>query len=59
MGADRTLVTSLVLDTNNGGIPATICACGVLLFIADGGHMAWRHIDNCPIAQEALSKAGE
>lgn len=44
-------VTSLVLDTNHGGVPVTICACGVLLFV---GNLAWRHIDACPHATSAI-----
>lgn len=45
-------VTSLVLETNKGGVPVTLCACGVLLVVIP---QAWQHIDNCP-AMAAAAK---
>jgi hypothetical protein len=36
--------TSFLLDTNYGGKPVTVCACGVLLMV---GPSAWQHIDEC------------
>lgn len=40
---------SFVLETNYGGIPVTVCACGAIL----RRHMsAWKHIDACPAMTE-------
>lgn len=38
-------VVSVILESNYGGIPVTICACGALLVV---GPSAWLHIDHCP-----------
>lgn len=36
---------SMVLETNVGGVPVTICSCGVLLLTA----MWSKHAERCPI----------
>jgi hypothetical protein len=40
-------VVSVILESNYGGIPVTICACAAVLV---AGPSAWLHIDNCPAA---------
>lgn len=39
---------SFVVETNYGGMPVTICGCGVLLL---RNMDAWNHIDQCPTMQ--------
>ncbi len=34
--SDRQMPVSMVLETNKGGVPVTICACGALLVILHG-----------------------
>ncbi len=38
-------VVSMVLETDKGGVPVTLCACGALLLAMSA---AWHHINNCP-----------
>ena len=48
--SDRPLpVLSFTMDTSQGGIPLTLCGCGVLLLRTK---MAWGHIDLCPTMAE-------
>lgn len=44
--------TSFIVETNKGGMPVTICSCGVLMFKP----MASIHIEVCNTAQLALAK---
>ena len=46
-------VVSLVLETDKGGVPVTLCACGALLLAISA---AWHHIDNCPAMAAATPK---
>jgi hypothetical protein len=41
------LPVSFVAETNKGGVPMTLCSCGVVLVTGD---FAWGHINNCPAA---------
>lgn len=51
--ADRPdLPVSFVAETNKGGVPMTLCSCGVVLVTGD---FAWDHINNCPAAAAFLA----
>ena len=41
---------SFHVDTSRGGLPVSVCACGVWL-IRD--EIAWQHIDSCPFPDPA------
>jgi hypothetical protein len=41
---DDPVPTSFIVETNKGGMPITICSCGVLMFKP----MAARHYKTCP-----------
>jgi hypothetical protein len=47
--------TSFIIETNKGGMPITICSCGVLMFKP----MALDHIADCAVAQAQLSTEAE
>lgn len=51
MNPELPIPTSFIMDTNKGGIPTTVCACGVLMFRS----MAQGHIDTCPTYQAWLA----
>ena len=39
------LPVAFVAESNMGGIPVHVCACGVLLY--GGSDIAWEHVDRC------------
>lgn len=40
---------SFILDTDKGGVPVTVCVCGVLTIYGSN-----THIDNCPHMEELI-----
>lgn len=43
MSVDDPIPTSFIVETNKGGMPITICTCGVLMFKP----MAHGHMETC------------
>lgn len=48
-------VQSLLLQSNEGNVPVTVCGCGVMLFRND---IAWLHIDACPVVRAHVAGGG-
>jgi hypothetical protein len=46
-GPKRNYPESFILDSNRGGVPITVCVCGVLTIYGSN-----THIDNCPHMEE-------
>jgi hypothetical protein len=47
---DRPVVTSFIVETNLGGLPITLCTCGLLIYQP----MARTHMAVCAIYQQEV-----